>query len=177
MEEEWREVPSYENLYEASNLGNIRSLNWKHTGKVVVMKPGTDKNGYKYINLTKDKKNKWLKVHRVIYETFFDKIPEGMEINHINEIKSDNRPENLEIVSHKQNINHGTCKERAGEKHHKPVVRYSKTGDFIDEWESMSAASSALSIDVAQISACCKGKPHYNTAGGFIWRYKEKEAE
>lgn len=44
-------------------------------------------------------------VHRIIYETFKGEIPDGMEIDHINTIKTDNRLENLRLVTHKENCN------------------------------------------------------------------------
>lgn len=53
----------------------------------------------------------------------------------------------------------------------KPVLRYSKDGVFIARYESISEASEKTGINEASIGSCCKKRPHYNTAGGFIWRY------
>lgn len=176
MEEEiWVKVPGSEK-YEVSDRGNIRSLDFRRTGQVRLMKPGKDRNGYLYICLMENGKGRWHKVHRLVYEAFKGPIPEGFEINHLNEIKDDNRIENLEAVSHKDNINYGTCSGRAGEKHRKGVCQYDLDGNIIkDDWASMSEAGKTLGIDVGQISACCQGKPHYNTAGDYIWRQKERE--
>lgn len=176
MEEVWKDIVGYDGLYQVSNLGRVRSLNYRRTGKTKEMKPGTDKNGYRYICLMVEGKARYYKVHRLVYEAFVGPIPYGHEINHINEEKADNRVENLETVSHKDNINHGTCMERAGEKHRKWVVQYDLHGTPIKEWSSMSQAAKKLGIDVAQISGCCLGKPHYHTAGNYIWKYKKEQA-
>lgn len=176
MEEVWKDIVGYEGLYQVSNLGRVKSLNYRRTGKTKEMKPGTDKNGYRYICLMVEGKARYYKVHRLVYEAFVGPIPYGHEINHINEEKADNRVENLEIVSHKTNINHGTCSARSGEKHRQEVVQYNLQGTTLKTWSSMSQAASSLGIDVGQISACCKRKPHYNTAGGFVWKYKKEQA-
>ena len=167
MEEVWKDIVA---VYQASNLGRLKN---SKTGRL--LRPGKDKNGYLFIGLRVNGKTKWYKVHRLVWEAFYGPIPEGYEINHINEVKTDNRLENLSLVTHKENINWGTCRKRAGEKHRKAVIQYNLEGKKLESWESASAAADALEIDVAQISACCLGKPHYNTAGGFIWKYKEKE--
>lgn len=60
------------------------------------------KFGYAYINY----KEKNYLVHRVVYETFYGKIPDGLQINHINGVKSDNRLRNLEVVTASENIRH-----------------------------------------------------------------------
>lgn len=53
----------------------------------------------------------------------------------------------------------------------KPVVQFDKDGNFIREWKSISEVKETLGIDKTSISKCCKRMRHFNTAGGFIWRY------
>lgn len=183
MEEKWVPIITwlkgvkydYEGLYQVSSEGRIRSLNYRKRGYSFIMSPGRDKDGYRYICLMKNGKKKWFKVHRLVWEAFNGPIPYGYEINHLNEIKDDNRLVNLSLVSHKQNINYGNCSARAGRKHRLPVLQYDLNGNFIARWESESAAGETLNIDVGQISACCRHKPHYNSAGQFLWEYEKKE--
>lgn len=52
------------------------------------------------------------------------------------------------------------------------IKQYDKNGNFIKEWPSISEASRQLNIDRANIGHCCAHKPNHNSAGGFIWRYK-----
>lgn len=64
--------------------------------------------------LFKDKKKKSLYIHRLVVTAFRGSIPPGMVVNHRNENKLDNSLSNLEIVTAKQNNNHGTRNERIG---------------------------------------------------------------
>lgn len=169
--EDWRDIPGYSGLYQINRQGEIISLNYRRTQKTKLMIPGIDKNGYNYICLCKEGKCRWFKVHRLVWETFVGPIPDDYEINHLNEVKYDNRLENLEVVTHKENINHGSCTERAGKKHRKQIVQYDMDNNIIKIWKSMTEVKQELGIDQSQISACCKGKNHYNTAGGFKWKY------
>ncbi len=59
---------------------------------------------------------------------------------------------------------------KIGESHKKPVLQFTKTGDFVREWDSARSAAEALSIQAGHISKVCKKK--YKTAGGFVWQYK-----
>jgi SpoVK/Ycf46/Vps4 family AAA+-type ATPase len=71
-------------------------------------------HGYLAVNCKKNNKWKLQRVHRIIYETFKGKIPDGYEIDHINTIKTDNRLENLRCVTHKENNNNPlTIKHRS----------------------------------------------------------------
>ena len=88
MEEIWKPVLDYIGLYEVSNLGRVRSLKF---GKVRILKPCKKKNGYLYIRLSKNGITKNFYVHRLVYEAFHGTIPDDMQVNHINEIKTDNR--------------------------------------------------------------------------------------
>jgi predicted XRE-type DNA-binding protein len=114
MQEIWKDIPEYENLYQVSNLGNIRSLDRKvfNNGnksvcnvKGKVLKPSLDKNGYFYVGLVKDKlKTNSLKVHRLVGFAFCENYEEGKEINHKDGIRHNNIAENLEWVNRSQNI-------------------------------------------------------------------------
>lgn len=55
-----------------------------------------------------------------------------------------------------------------------PIIQYDLEGNFIKEWSSMSEVQRELKIDKSQISGCCKNKLRNKTAGGFIWKYKNK---
>ena len=88
------------------------------------LKPGIDKGGYQQVNLYDDEgKIKHYYIHRIVYETFTGKpIPSDMQVNHINEDKTDNRFfENLELITPKENCNWGTRNERRAKAQSKQV--------------------------------------------------------
>lgn len=55
----------------------------------------------------------------------------------------------------------------------KPVLQFSKSGKFIKEWSCATEAGFRLLIDSSAIAKCCRKRPRYNSAGGYIWKYKE----
>lgn len=123
--EVWKDIKGYEGLYQISNLGRIKGVDhWRKNGtngyihKGKVMSLDYNKKGYFYVNLCKDGKHKLYRVHRLVYETFVGPIPENMQVNHINEVKTDNRLENLNLMTSKENANWGTRNRRISETHY-----------------------------------------------------------
>lgn len=108
----WKDVIEYEGLYQVSNLGRVKSLNYKHTGKERILKSIRNKDGYWKVALYKNGKRKTLSVHRLVVTAFIEPIPKGLVVNHIDENPANNCVENLEICTHKKNLNHGTCQAR-----------------------------------------------------------------
>ena len=110
--------------YEVSNMGQIRSLDriiitsdgrtYKFKGRI--LKPTKDKDGYLQISIRKDKKEKKIKAHRLIAFAFIPNPNNLPQINHKNEIKDDNRVENLEWCDNYYNSHYGTKLQRQREK-------------------------------------------------------------
>ena len=113
MEEIWKDIPNYEGLYQVSNFGNVKSL------ARIVLRQGKypflceekirintlDRGGYYICSLHKNSKRKMYKVHQLVAMAFLNHKPCGFKlvIDHINNIKSDNRLENLQIVTQRFN--------------------------------------------------------------------------
>lgn len=97
----WKDIPNYEGSYQVSSLGRVKSL---QNNKPRFLKPRNNGNGYYYVCLYKYNKQFQVSVHRLVLSIFSgDSI---LEVNHINGIKSDNRLENLEYVTPKENMSH-----------------------------------------------------------------------
>lgn len=107
----WKDIPQYEGEYQASNFGRIRTLNYKRTGKTKMLKPGIT-SGYYRVVLCKNGKEKNLFVQRLVYAAFHGPIPGGLTVDHINGIKTDNRLENLQLLTRGDNAR----KARLGKK-------------------------------------------------------------
>ena len=108
----WKDVKNYEGVYQVSNLGRIRSLKrtirannnpYIKNGRVLKT---WNFNGYLCANLCLNGADNKVKVHRIVAEAFIDNPKNKKEVNHINGIRIDNRVENLEWCSHKENIQH-----------------------------------------------------------------------
>lgn len=102
--EVWEEVLGYQGMYLVSNLGNVKSMSaWKNGG---LMKLKPNRYGYYRINLCLDMKRETVFVHRIVWEAFNGVIPDTLQINHIDGNKTNNRLDNLELVTASENIQH-----------------------------------------------------------------------
>lgn len=103
MEEIWRDIPNYEGIYQISNLGVVRSLKF---GKVKLLKPNKVGKGYLGNMLLLDKNKSRKYIHRLVAEVFLNK-PDGNEIlivDHIDGNKMNNRVDNLQWLSYRDNF-------------------------------------------------------------------------
>lgn len=189
----WKEIRGYDGLYQISNWGRVKSLeridNNNHPIKEKILTPQKNKYGYYKIILSKNGKQKSFQIHRLVYETFVGEIPDGMQCNHINEIKTDNRLENLNLMSPKENSNWGTRNERIGEtkkgmklseetknkmKNHpnksKIILQIDLNGNIIADFPSLCEVERQFGYERASVSRCCLGKQ--KTSYGYKWRYK-----
>ena len=168
--ETWKDIPNYEGIYQASNLGQVKSLKRPYGLKEKILKPQITSIGYYQVGLWKQSIVKRYLVHRLVWEAFNGTIPENMQVNHINEIKTDNRLSNLNLMTAKENSNWGTRNERRAKSKSKPVLQFTLEDVFVKEYPSLIQAYRETGFSFQNISKCCKGKR--KTAHGFKWKYK-----
>jgi hypothetical protein len=180
----WKPVVGYEGKYEVSNMGRVKSLNFARKGEEGIMKPNftIKKNGYLFVNLRKNGKTKGRLIHRLVYDAFCGNLPkfvvtqkgdERMELNHINEIKTDNRVENLELITCRQNNNHGTHNERSGFNRRHKVYQYTTDYQLIRIWTCVKECGENGFNSDSIYKACENnyGTLKKNVHKGFIWSY------
>lgn len=176
MQEIRKDVIGYEQQYQVSNLGNIKSkdrtivdcLGRKRKLKSCEIKIQTSKIGYKQVLLHKNGEVRTHLVHRLVAEAFIPKTEANKnEINHKDENKSNNNADNLEWCDHKYNINFGTRTEKTSKK----VYQYTKSKKKVNEYQSAWEVHRQLGYDQSSICRACNGTR--KNAYGYIWSYKE----
>lgn len=107
MQERWKAIKGFEGLYEVSDLGNIKSLNYNHTiGNVKLLKPVKNKGDYFQVTLYKDKIQFIKKIHRLVAQAFIPNPENKPQVNHIDGNKQNNTVSNLEWTTSQENVIH-----------------------------------------------------------------------
>lgn len=105
----WRAIPNTNNMYFVSNYGRVKTLKW---GKERVLKQCKTRKGYLYVSIYYTTGQKTPKVHRLVAQQFIPNPNGYLEVNHKDEIKTNNHVSNLEWCNRQYNIDYGTWKER-----------------------------------------------------------------
>lgn len=168
----FRDFTKYE-IFEDGRIWSYSHNKW--------MKPQLRPDGYFQILLSdNDGKIKTYRLHRVVYESVTGQpIPEDLQVNHIDENKTNNHISNLNLMTCKENTNWGTRNERAGKANtkantnnpitSKQVAQFDMEGNLINVFPSASEVHRQLGFNRGYISNCCRGE--CNSAYGFIWKY------
>lgn len=172
MTESWKDVVGYEGLYEVSDFGNVRSLLRNNVRNLAFR---NHKNGYYTVLLWRDGKQKSYTVHRLVALAFIPNNDGFTDVNHIDENKKNNRVDNLEWCTHKENVQkynanhlrHGCV--RNGKHKGKKIIQLTLNGEFIREWPNSRTVFRETGMSDWSVSQCCRGI--WKTAYGFKWRY------
>ena len=174
-QEVWKGVVGYEELYEVSSLGRVRSLPRicrKLEGKVMkdylyggkMLKPYKDPRGYLSVRLYRNDKTKDKKVHRLVAEAFLPNTDKTLQINHKDENKANNSVDNLEWCTGTYNRNYGSGATR----NKKRVAQYDADGNLLAVYSSRHEAG--IAVGTAPENICEVAKGNRKKAKGFIWR-------
>jgi len=111
--ERWLPIENYEDYYEVSNYGNVRSLERTYVNVNIrgkrgkILKGGKDTKGYMFFSFSVESVKKKMWAHRLVYQAFVGELIEGMVINHIDHDELNNYYKNLEQITKRANSSHG----------------------------------------------------------------------
>jgi hypothetical protein len=168
--EEWRDVKGYENLYQVSRKGKVRS---SHKGYWEVLTSVVNRHGYNQYLFHKDGKRKNMRGNRLVAEAYIPNPDNLPFVNHKDENPANDCVENLEWCTAKYNNNYGTARQRSSINHSKnrPVCMFNVDGTFIREFYNINDAARFVDGAHTCILRCCNNKVFCYK--GYIWRYKE----
>jgi len=161
----WRPVPQYEDLYEVSDDGQVRSLCKRFGNEIRTLKQGLGSRGYMNVTLCRDGKQKTVNVHRLVASVFIPNPHSLPCVNHKDENKTNNNASNLEWCSYYQNNVFGARLTKSALKRGKPVLCI-ETGI---RYPSAYAVQRMTGVHQSGICECCHGKA--KTAGGYHWTF------
>jgi len=197
MQEQWRPIKDYEGLYEVSNLGRVKSLPKYHNcGKKSymqsekILKLNKRRDGYLQVMLYKDKKEKTLRIHRLVAQAFIPNPENKPFINHIDCDPSNNCVTNLEWVTQKENIQYASKLGRIpnnfknvsseqrrinGKKCSKPVISINLVTGEETFFDSQHEAGRQLNLNRAHINDVLKGRQ--KRIGNYTFKYENDKQE
>ena len=102
----FKDIPGYEGKYQASNLGNIKSLNYSRSGKERLLKQTPAAGGYLMVSLCKEGKMKSFQVHQLVAMAFLNHVPCGhkLVVDHMDDNHLNNNLDNLQVVTNRENL-------------------------------------------------------------------------
>ena len=139
----WKDIRGYEGLYSINNYGVIMSK----TGRI--KKTSISNSGYHMVMLFKNCKHDNRYIHRLVAESFIPNPDNKPQVNHVDEYKSNNHVSNLEWMTAKENVNHGTRTQRSS-KRIKAIYPSGESKSF----SSLTECAIYFNVTVSSISYC-----------------------
>ena len=183
----WKDIEGYEGLYQVSSFGRVKSLKrFDSCNRLVqerVLKTSKRSKNLEYlqVSLCKNGKIKNFLVHILVAKAFIENPCNYPMVNHKDENPNNNEVSNLEWCTAKYNNNYGTRIQRqiATQTNRrdcsKSVAQYDLIGNLIAIYPSVKEAWRQTGISRSHISDVANDNPKYKTAGGYIWKFVERE--
>ncbi|MDC7953589.1 NUMOD4 domain-containing protein [Liquorilactobacillus mali] len=175
----WKDIPGYEGIYAISDDGKVYSYPKRHrnaAGYYIqpsrILKLSNDKDGYPFAILYKDGNKSTHKVHQLVASAFIPNTNSKLtDIDHINNIKDDNRVCNLKWCTHRYNIKKLNLGNRNYSTKKKKVLAISLKDKMRFEFNSIRDAERKLKISAGLICKCAKG--NRKQTNGYVFKYVE----
>ena len=188
MKETWKWIDGYQNMYQVSNFGRVRSVDrdvycevspnkLQHIfGKI--LKQGLNKKGYPIVYLSKDGKQKTIAVHRLVAKAFIDNPLSLPQVNHKDGCKTNNNVDNLEWCDNSYNQKHAheiglypTYEETMGWGRPARAVAMLdlNTGEVLKTFKTLASVKRETGINQFNVRSVCLGLR--NHAGGYNWKF------
>lgn len=197
MEQEiWKDIIGFEKLYQVSNLGRIKSLEreeicnriktiYRRYRKEIILKPFCSTNSpYPFVLLRNNNKTNNIRIHRLVAKAFIPRVENKFYINHKDGDKTNNRVENLEWCTQKENVQHSWKTGLSKFKHNKQyyidkknvetqrinkliILQYDLVGNFIREWKNQIECAKYYKTSKQNINRAIRNN---SIACGFKWK-------
>ena len=165
----WKNIKGYEGLYQVSDEGEVRSLNYRGNGEIQVLRSANNNYGYPTVVLVKNGKHKTHTVHRLVASAFLSN-PENLPyINHKDENRTNNTVSNLEWCTPTYNNTYGSRIEKFIKSKSKPIRQFTLDGEVVKDWESATQIAKITGYNQGNIISVCNEKR--KTANNYIWKY------
>ena len=179
----WKQIQGFKPIYQVSSTGRIRSIerNTNDNGGVLhrkerILRVSVSRLGYHIAYLYDvNGRKRTIPVHQIVARAFISNPENKPEIDHIDGDKSNNRPENLRWVTHKENCSNPVTAQKQKKyieesaKHRRAILAFDLNGKFVGEWPTLTKAAKETGTCRHSISYAANGK--YKTANNLIWRY------
>lgn len=182
MENEiWKDIQGYEGRYQVSNMGRVRRLalpmqtptGYSYHLNVRIRKPSLDSTtGYLRLVLTDGHNHKTFNVHKLVALHFVPGYKPGLIVNHKNEIRQDNRADNLEWCTYRYNLDYSNVANR----HKKAVYQYDLEGNYIKTFKGRIDITKEFGVKDSSLNHALN-KSKNGLWNGYRWSYTKRSKE
>lgn len=181
MKEVWKDIEGFEGKYQVSNLGNVKSLNYRNQGYSQNLVPKKNNQGYLWVELRRNGESKCCLIHRLVADAFIENLKNYPIINHKDENPLNNAVDNLEWCDISYNVIYSL--KRKGKYRENKIVRRRKNRNlkekhiiqktiddkFIRDWKNLGEIVRSTNMNRWSITQCCTGDR--KTAHGYKWDF------